>query len=297
MPMMDEDEMDEMHIDVMDAYHRQQHQSPSSSPRRQLGCASERITDTILAYERGSDNKFGELDSNGNCSRLPALQVAKDEMHTPKWGRKVQREFEAKNAGPPSKNIKRERASIVISGDEKDDWMDPAFPRPKGPMNDTSRIRGSKPEVPLRKEDAATERMDDEPSTLDLWGDLVKDRPEHWDIRDALMHGKTESLEDPSKDRLQLQRDESPKKAEIRCQELEGEPPLRETKIYIDARKWEGIDLNQAVDKEALTVGQAFSTMRLRKNIGKPEASRTENDEDDAPAEGRESEEELIEDL
>ena len=42
-------------------------------------------------------------------------------------------------------------------------------------MNDTSRIRGCKPAVPLRKEDAAMERMDDELCTIDLWDNLVKD--------------------------------------------------------------------------------------------------------------------------
>ena len=111
------------------------------------------------------------------------------------------------------------------------------------------------------------------------------------------MHGKTEGHEDPSKEQMQQQREESQKKAKIRSEELEGEPPHRETNVYIDARKWEGVDLNQTVGTEALKVEQAFSIMRLRKAIGKPEASRMKNDEDDAPAEGRESEEELIEDL
>ena len=87
------------------------------------------------------------------------------------------------------------------------------------------------------------------------------------------------------------------KNAKIRSEDLESEPPHREAKVYIDARKWEGYDLNQAVDSEALTVEQAFSIMRLRKAIGKPAASRTENGKGDAPDEGRESEEELIEDL
>ena len=37
--------------------------------------------------------------------------------------------------------------------------------------------------------------------------------------------------------------------------------------------------------------------MWLRKAIGKPEANKTKDDEDDVPDEGRESEEELVEDL
>ena len=117
---------------------------------------------------------------------------------------------------------------------KKGDEKNLASPGPKGPTNDTSRTRGSKLAVPLRKKDAAVERMDDELCTIDLWDNLVN---EHWDIRDALKHGKTGGHEDPSKDKIQRQREESPKKAKIRSEELEGEPPQCETNIYIDARK------------------------------------------------------------
>ena len=61
--------------------------------------------------------------------------------------------------------------------------------------------------------------------STDLWDDLVKERPEHWNIRDALKHGKSEGRVDPSKDKIQHQREESPKKAKTRAVELEGEPP------------------------------------------------------------------------
>ena len=77
-----------------------------------------------------------ELNSDGNCSSMPEIRIAKDERHTPKcdrpkvakaerhtpkWDRKVQREFEAKNPGPPKKRSKREKVSITISDDEPDE--------------------------------------------------------------------------------------------------------------------------------------------------------------------------------
>ena len=102
-----------------------------------------------------------ELNSDGNRSSIPEdkcdrSKVAKDERHTPKWGRKVQREHEAKHPGPPKKSSKREKVCITISDDEPDEDL--------GTMGDDW--------------------------SLDLWDELVKDKPEHWDIRDALKHGK-----------------------------------------------------------------------------------------------------------
>ena len=41
-------------------------------------------------------------------------------------------------------------------------------------------------------------------------------------------------------------------------------------KIYIDAREWEGRDLNQAVLDESLTADQAISIMKLRQACSKP---------------------------
>ena len=71
-------------------------------------------------------------------------------------GRFAQGKFEAKNPGPPKKKSKTEKICITISDDEPDDDL--------GNMgHDWS---------------------------LDLWDDLVKDKPEHWDIRDALRLGK-----------------------------------------------------------------------------------------------------------
>ena len=159
MPNMDEDEMDDTYIDVMDVYHHHQHPSPSSSPSsslNKLGCASERLADTIPAQEPGPDNKVGELDPAVNHSKLLAQKVTKDERHTPKWDRKVQREFEAKNPGPPKKRPKREKACIIISDDETDEDL---------------------------------QQIGDDRS-IDLWDELVKAKPEHWDIRDASKHGK-----------------------------------------------------------------------------------------------------------
>ena len=41
-------------------------------------------------------------------------------------------------------------------------------------------------------------------------------------------------------------------------------------KIYIDAREWEGRDLNQAVMSGKLTADQAFSILKLRHASTKP---------------------------
>ena len=71
--------------------------------------------------------------------------MARDDKHTPKWDLKIQREHEAKNPGPPRKSLERERDIIVIS-DEDDE---------KG----GGQVAG-------------------EPCTLDLWDDLVKNRPD-----------------------------------------------------------------------------------------------------------------------
>ena len=79
-----------------------------------------------------------------------------------------------------------------------------------------------------------------EPCNLDLWGDLIYDRPDQWDIRDALMHGKTKCQDDPSKDKRQRHRHESTDESEIPAINAEGIKPIE----YKDAREWEGYDLN-----------------------------------------------------
>ena len=105
--------------------------------------------------------------------------------------------------------------------------------------------------------------------TAEFWDDLIKDRSEHWDLHDAFKHGKSKGRGDPSEDNVQFQRGERPTKARNIAQAYEGEPPDGGRKVFIDARTWEGIDLNHAVDSGDLTVEQAFSIMRLRSAIGR----------------------------
>ena len=88
----------------------------------------------------------------------------------------MQREHEAKNPGPVMKYLKRGRETIVISDDEDAPGEDQA---------------------------------DGTLCALDLWDDRIKDTPEHWDMRDALMHGKTAGYEDASTHKEQRQREES----------------------------------------------------------------------------------------
>ena len=45
-------------------------------------------------------------------------------------------------------------------------------------------------------------RMDDD-WTQALWDDPIKDKAEHWDIRDALKHGEKRRQEDPSSNKMQ----------------------------------------------------------------------------------------------
>ena len=73
------------------------------------------------------------------------LKVAKDDKRIPRWDLKIQREHEAKNPGPPRKDLKRERGVIVISDDD-----------------------GAEDE----------EQATGEPCALDLWDDLVMNRPD-----------------------------------------------------------------------------------------------------------------------
>ena len=87
------------------------------------------------------------------------LKKAKDGKHTPDWDLKIQREHEAKNPGPPKKRQQKKKIRIVISDDEPDEHLG---------------------------------RMDDDWAQA-LWDDLIKDNSEHWDIRDALKHGKKRS--------------------------------------------------------------------------------------------------------
>ena len=117
-------------------------------------------------------------------------------------------------------------------------------------------------------------------------------------MRDALKHGKTSSQDDPSKNKKQYPWGESTKDREHKCGNPDANATADHPKVYKDAREWEGYDLNQAVDRGALTVEQAASIMRLRLAIGKRKACEVglEDNDEQAGDDGGESEEELIED-
>ena len=103
--------------------------------------------------------------------------------HTPRWDRTVHREFEAKNPGPPKKRSKREKACIIISDDGTGEDL---------------------------------QNMGDDWS-IDLWDELVKDKPEHWDIRDALKHGKRQGQGDTSMNKNIATTGRESKRSEGRC--------------------------------------------------------------------------------
>ena len=98
-------------------------------------------------------------------------------------------------------------------------------------------------------------RMDDD-WTQALWDDLIKDNSENWDMRDAFKHGKQSSQQDPSSNKKQRPwnsdlRENGEKTADERLQ-------TKPQRIFIDAREWDGRDLNQAVLEERLTVDQSL---------------------------------------
>ena len=76
----------------------------------------------------------------------------------------------------------------------------------------------------------------------------------------------------------QQHREESPREVKNGVVELEASPHDCKQQVFIDAREWEGRDLNQTVEREALTTEQAFSIMRLRQAIGKPKAAKSEDE-------------------
>ena len=94
------------------------------------------------------------------------------------------------NPGPPKRNPKRERDIIVISDED---------------------------------EGEESRQAAGEPSTLDLWDDLVKNRPGQWDIRDVLMHGET-SCQD---DRVRTRNNASGKRVQKLAKADVRTPPLK----------------------------------------------------------------------
>ena len=103
------------------------------------------------------------------------LAISKDDGHIPKWDIQIQREFEAKNPGPINRRLRKKTACITISDDEPEDQLG---------------------------------KMDDD-WTAAIWDELIKDKPELWDLHDALRLGKTCS-EDPSNLKHHRTRSNSP---------------------------------------------------------------------------------------
>ena len=91
-----------------------------------------------------------------NIASRRDLDVAKDSRHTPEWDKKIQREFEAKNPGPPHRRLRKKTACITISDDEPEEQHG---------------------------------KMDDD-WTAAIWDELIKDKPEHWNLQDALRLGE-----------------------------------------------------------------------------------------------------------
>ena len=67
---------------------------------------------------------MSQSDREDSGVRDPGKQkMAKDERHTPYWDRKIQREFEAKNPGPPKKRSLKKKVCVTISDDEPDEEL------------------------------------------------------------------------------------------------------------------------------------------------------------------------------
>ena len=107
-------------------------------------------------------------------------------------------------------------------------------------------------------------------STNAIWDELVRDKPQHWDMHDALRLGKRQP-EDPSTRKCERTRSSSPStedKSELKAPDM----PKQDAnpKLFIGARDWEGKDLHKAVDEGQLTPEQAASIMKLRAALGTP---------------------------
>ena len=81
---------------------------------------------------------------------------------------KSRRGHEAKNPGPPKRSKARKNEPIAIADSDEDE----------------------------------DKRVANDDWTDALWGDLVKDQLEHWNINDALNHGKSRGHKDPSDDKV-----------------------------------------------------------------------------------------------
>ena len=104
--------------------------------------------------------------------------------------------------------------------------------------------------------------------TRAIWNELVKDKPEHCDLHDALRLGKRHA-EDPSSKTHERPGSTSPL-GESRRTKHNNIGKRSTPRNFVDAREWEGKDPNRAVDEGHLTFEQASSIMRLRRAIAKP---------------------------
>ena len=114
--------------------------------------------------------------------------------------------------------------------------------------------------------------------TQDLWGDLLKNNPERWDIHDAFRLGKRESQEDTSSNKKERPRQSNSTEDVKEPTNDGGISQSMPGKIFIDAREWEGRGLNQAVMSGQLTADQAFSILKLRQASIKPGPDKKEDE-------------------
>ena len=142
-----------------------------------------------------------------------SIKRPKMKTHTPYWDRKVQREFEAKNPGPPKRKSRTKKVVITISDDEPDEQL---------------------------------HRMGDD-WTMAIWDELVKDKPEHWDMHDALRFGKKQG-DDPSHRKRDRPETVGPHGDDERSLRDAGKQDAT-AKTFIDVREWEGKDLGKAVEE------------------------------------------------
>ena len=69
-------------------------------------------------------NPQHETNNKNNKTQKRDLPFAKDRKHIPEWIKKVQREFEAKNPGPPKRSKAKVCPEVItISDDEPEEQL------------------------------------------------------------------------------------------------------------------------------------------------------------------------------
>ena len=127
-------------------------------------------------------NPQHETKNKNNNTPTRDLSPTKDRKHIPEWDKKIQREFEAKNPGPLRHSKAKVSPEVITISDDE-------------------------PEEQLGK-------MDDD-WTNAIWDELVRDKPQRWDMHDALRLGRAQ-IEDPSIAKHKRSRSSSPSKEDVK---------------------------------------------------------------------------------